>query len=211
MEEVLQRIHAGVLAGSREEVVAGIEQALTQGLPAENILQEGMIAAMREVGRRFEVGEYYIPEMLLAARAMHAGVEHLEPVLKMGAAYSGVRVLLATVKGDVHDIGKNLVGMMLAGAGHEVVDLGTDVDPQVLVESVREQRPGVLALSALLTTTMKSMATTIAMLNDKGLHENLKVIVGGAPLSEKYAREIGADGYASDAGGAVGLVERLVM
>ncbi len=210
MEEVLRRIQTGILAGSREEVVAGIEQALSQGLSAEKILQEGMIAAMREVGSRFEVGEYYIPEMLLAARAMHAGVVRLESVLKKGSALTGVRVLLATVKGDVHDIGKNLVGMMLAGAGYEVIDLGTDVDPQTLAEAVRKQQPGVVALSALLTTTMKNMATTIEVLKGQGLRGDVKVIVGGAPLSEEYAREIGADGYASDAGRAVSLVERLV-
>jgi 5-methyltetrahydrofolate--homocysteine methyltransferase len=169
-----------------------------------------MVAAMAEVGRLFEEGEYFVPEMLIAARAMQSGLAVLKPRLAAADVKSSGKVIAGTVKGDLHDIGKNLVCMMLEGAAFEIVDLGSDVSPEKFVEAVRTTGADIVAMSALLTTTMPYMKVTIEALKAAGLRDKVKVMVGGAPLTDQYAREIGADGYSSDASRAVALAKSLV-
>jgi 5-methyltetrahydrofolate--homocysteine methyltransferase len=169
-----------------------------------------MVAAMAEVGRLFEEGEYFVPEMLIAARAMQHGLAVLKPHLASANVKSQGKVVAGTVKGDLHDIGKNLVCMMLEGAAFEIVDLGSDVTPEKFVEAVRSTGADVICMSALLTTTMPNMKTTIEALKVAGLRDKVKVMVGGAPLTDQYAREIGADGYAADASRAVALAKSLL-
>lgn len=210
MDELLQGIYNGVLEGDRAQVREGVTAALDAGLSPAAILNEAMIAAMAEVGRRFEEGDYYVPELLIAARAMQEGLALLKPHLARANVQAAGRVVLGTVRGDLHDIGKNLVAMMLEGAGFEVIDLGTDVSPERFVEAVREKHPDLLALSALLTTTMPSMGVTITALETAGLRERVRVMVGGAPITESFAQQIGADGFAPDASRAVTLAQSLV-
>ena len=167
------------------------------------MLDSALIPAMDVVGERFSKQEFYIPEMLIAARAMQAGVGIIKPLLAGGQGRSRGKVVIGTVKGDLHDIGKNLVGMMLQGGGFEVIDLGSDVKPARFVEAVRDERPDAVMMSALLTTTMTAMRDTIALLVEAGLRDQVKVGVGGAPVTQRYAEEIGADFYAPDATGAV--------
>lgn len=210
MEAMLQKLFDAVLEGDVEGVKTNVQAALDASLDPSAILNDGMIAAMREVGCRFEQGEYYVPEMLIAARAMQGGMAILKPhLLKTDARPSG-KVLIGTVKGDLHDIGKNLVGLMLEGDGFEIRDLGVDVPVEEFVRLVREEKPDVLAMSALLTTTMPMMKTTIEAIASEGLREAVKIIVGGAPLTESYARQIGADGFVPDASRAPGLVHSLI-
>ena len=173
------------------------------------ILTDAMIASMAEVGKRFEEGEYYVPEMLIAARAMKEGLAILKPLLKEAKVQSAGKVAAGTVRGDLHDIGKNLVCMMLEGAGYEILDLGTDVTPDKFVEAVRDNHADFIAMSALLTTTMPNMVQTIDALKAAGVREKVKVMIGGAPVTESYARQIGADGYAPDASRAVALAKSL--
>ena len=210
MEETLQNIYDGILDGDREIVKTNVHQALEANLKPEVILQEAMIAAMSEVGNRFEAGEYYVPEMLIAARAMKEGLEILKPHLREANVKPAGRVAAGTVKGDLHDIGKNLVCIMLEGAGFEILDLGTDVAPEKFVEAARSGGANLIAMSALLTTTMGSMKTTVEALQAAGLRQNVKVMVGGAPVTDSYAASIGADGYAPDASRAVALAKSLV-
>jgi 5-methyltetrahydrofolate--homocysteine methyltransferase len=210
MEEVLQKLFDAVLEGDFEGVKNNVQASLDVGLDPNVILNSGMIAAMREVGVRFEAGDYYVPEMLIAARAMQSGMAILKPHLQMTDRKSSGRVVMGTVKGDLHDIGKNLVSLMLEGAGYEIVDLGVDVPAEEFVKKVAELKPDVIGMSALLTTTMPSMKTTIAALVAAGLRKNIKVIVGGAPVTESYARQIEADGFSPDASRAVNLVNELV-
>jgi len=169
-----------------------------------------MIDAMAEVGRLFEEGEYFVPEMLIAARAMKTGMDVLKPKLVDSDIQPLGLVAAGTVKGDLHDIGKNLVCMMLEGAGFQVIDLGTDVAPETFVEVVREQQPNIIAMSALLTTTMASMKTTIQALEQAGLRDKVKILVGGAPITDAYAKQIGADGYAEDASRAAKLAKSMM-
>ncbi len=187
-----------------------LQAAIDAGLPPGDILNDGMVAAMAEVGRLFEEGEYFVPEMLIAARAMQSGLALLKPHLIEADIESAGTVAIGTVKGDLHDIGKNLVGMMLEGAGFEVVDLGTDVSPEQFVETVRAGGVDIVALSALLTTTMPSMQATIAALHAAGVRDQVKVIIGGAPVTDEYSKTIGADGYSSDASRAVALAKSLM-
>jgi 5-methyltetrahydrofolate--homocysteine methyltransferase len=210
MNPIVQAIFTGVLEGNAELVRQKVPEALASGLPPATILNEGMIAAMAEVGRRFEAGEYYVPEMLIAARAMKVGTGILKPYVQQGQVKAAGKVVLGTVKGDLHDIGKNLVGMMLEGAGFEILDLGTDIAPEKFVDTVRTSGANVIGMSALLTTTMTAMKDTIAALEQAGLRKRVKVIIGGAPVTESYAQQIGADGYASDASRAVALTKSLV-
>jgi 5-methyltetrahydrofolate--homocysteine methyltransferase len=170
-----------------------------------------MISAMAEVGRLFEEGEYFVPDMLLSARAMQAALTVLKPHLIQAKIRSAGNVLIGTVQGDWHDIGKNLVAIMLEGAGFEITDLGTDVPPEKFVRAVAEGGFDILALSALLTTTMPNMQNTVNALGEAGLRDRVKIIVGGAPITESYARQIGADGYAPDASRAVGLAKSLLQ
>jgi 5-methyltetrahydrofolate--homocysteine methyltransferase len=210
MDERLQKIYDSVLNGEMDEVAAYVQTALDAKIDPGVILNEGMISAMQEVGRLFEEGEYFVPEMLISARAMQTGLALLKPHLVQANVQSSGKVVVGTVKGDLHDIGKNLVAMMLEGAAFEIVDLGTDVSPEKFVDAVKMHQPAVVGLSALLTTTMPNMKTTIAALKAAGLRDQVKVIIGGAPVTEAYARDIGADGFAPDASRAVTLTKSLV-
>ena len=195
---VLDDIYQSVLDGDMNGATAGVNAALEEGVEAGEILNKGLIAAMTEVGRLFEEGEYFVPEMLIAARAMQASVAILKPKLLEADIKPLGKVVIGTVKGDLHDIGKNLVAMMLEGAGFEIVDVGTDVSPEKFVEAVKEHNAQFVGLSALLTTTMPAMKTTIEALKEAGLKEQVSVMIGGAPVTQKYADEIGADIYTPD-------------
>ena len=210
MNETMQAIFDGILDGDRDVVRGQVTEALNAGVAPATILNESMIAAMAEVGRRFEIGEYFVPEMLIAARAMKEGLAILKPRLLEAKVEPIGRVVLGTVKGDLHDIGKNLVGMMLEGAGFEVIDLGTDVAPDQFVEAVKVKHPQIIGLSALLTTTMPSMKTTIQALEAANARGQVKVMIGGAPVTQKYADEIGADAYATDASSATARARALL-
>ncbi len=192
--------------GEIEEVKTLVQEALDTGESAERVLREGLIPAMDRVGVRFKNGELYIPEVLLAARAMHAGMAILKPILSKSTETIAGKVLIGTVKGDLHDIGKNLVVMMIEGGGFDVIDLGIDVPASRFVEAVKEHRPQVVGMSALLTTTMVEMKKTIQALEEAGQKGRVKIIVGGAPVTEDFAKDIGADGYAPDAAVAVDVV-----
>ena len=210
MEPILKEIYDGIIDADQDLVREKVSAALAQGLGAGEILNMGMVPAMTEVGRLFEEGEYFVPEMLICARAMQAGMVVLKPAMVAANLQSIGRVVAGTVKGDLHDIGKNLVCMMLEGAAFEIYDLGSDVSPQAFVDKVKEVDANLVAMSALLTTTMPNMKTTIEILKQAGLREQVKVMVGGAPLTTKYAQDIGADGYAPDASRAVALAKTLV-
>ena len=208
--EYLNSIHEAVLEGNAAATQEGVKIALSNGIPAETILNQGLIVAMNEVGRLFEEKEYFVPEMLVAARAMQSGLAVLKPHLVASGVPSAGCVVIGTVKGDLHDIGKNLVAMMLEGGGFAVVDLGTDVPPAKFVEAVQQHRPQVVGLSALLTTTMGGMEATIQALKEAGVRDQVKVVVGGAPVTDDYAKRIGADGYSPDAGAVVRMVKSLL-
>jgi len=210
MESLVKEIYRNVLEGQNGAVKEKVQAALDAGIPAPAILNDGMIAAMAEVGRLFEEGEYYVPEMLISARAMQAGLALLKPYLLESEVKSQGKVVIGTVKGDLHDIGKNLVAMMLEGAGFEVIDLGNDVGPEKFVDATRESGAQVVALSALLTTTMPAMSATIEALQAAGLRQQTKVMIGGAPITTEYAVTIGADGYAPDASRAVSTAKSLI-
>ena len=210
MDSLLQSIYDSIVAGNAEGAKAGVRAALEAKLEPATIVNAGMITAMKEVGRRFECGDYYTPEMLIAARAMQGGMALLKPYLLQSHVKSAGKVVIGTVKGDLHDIGKNLVSVMLEGAGFEIIDLGVDVPVDKFVDAVRAQQPDLLALSALLTTTMPLMTSTLAELTKAGLRDKVKVMVGGAPVTEAYAKHIGADGFSPDASRAVGVAKALV-
>jgi len=210
MADILQKIASSLYDGENEAVAELVQQALDQGMAAEEILQGGLIAGMDEVGKDFKAGELFVPEVLIAARAMHAGMGVLRPLLAEADVPSAGRYIIGTVKGDLHDIGKNLVKMMLEGAGFEMIDLGTDADPADFVAAVREHQPHLVGMSALLTTTMVQMKSTIEALEEAGLRDSIKIMVGGAPVTAAFAEEIGADGYAPDAATAVDIARSLV-
>jgi len=207
---MLDAIYQSVIGGDAVGVTQGVQQALEAGHDPGEILTEAMIAAMAEVGRRFEAQEYFVPEMLIAARAMKEGLAILKPHLLEADIEPVGKVILGTVKGDLHDIGKNLVGMMLEGAGFEVIDLGVDVSPERFVEAIREHRPRFVGMSALLTTTMPGMRATIEALQKAGLRHQVVVMVGGAPVTQQYADQIGADLYAPDASSAASRAKALL-
>ncbi len=209
MEETLQALYNAILEGQRDSAKENVEQALADGVDAGVVL-DAMVSAMGEVGRLFEEGEYFVPEMLIAARAMKTGMEILKPELVDADIQPVGKIVAGTVKGDLHDIGKNLVCMMLEGAGFQVVDLGSDVSPDAFVAAVSEHHPDFIAMSALLTTTMPNMQTTIEALKAAGVRDQVKVLIGGAPITDAYAEKIGADGYAPDASRAVKLAKSLV-
>lgn len=210
MEDTLNRLFQAIVEGDRALVDSSLEAALQAGLDPVMVLNDAMIAAMREVGNRFEAGDYYLPEMLVAARAMKSGMAILEPRLRQAERVAAGRVLIGTVQGDVHEIGKNLVGLMLEGAGFEVRDLGADVPIERFVQEVHDYKPDILAMSALLTTTMPLMKATISAVEQAGLRNHVKIIVGGAPVTETFAQKIGADGFALDASRAVSVARSLV-
>ena len=206
----LETIYQAVLDGDAPAAESAVKEALAANVPAEDILQKACIPAMGEVGRLFEEGEKYVPEMLISARAMQKSVALLKPLLAQGNIQAVGKVIVGTVQGDLHDIGKNLVGMMLEGTGFEVIDLGTDVTPSKFVEAVKTHHPQLIGLSALLTTTMPSMKKIIDALQEAGLRGQVKVLIGGAPLTEAYANQIGADGYAPDASSAARKAKALM-
>lgn len=192
-------------------VIELTREALAQSMDVKTIISEGLTKGMNIVGQRYEGGKYFIPDMLASAEAVGAAMEILEPHLARSGIKSKGKIIMATVKGDLHDIGKNIVSILLRGAGYTVRDLGNDVEPQSIVEATLEEKPGFLGLSALLTSTMLSMEETIRALSDRGIRGKVKVIVGGAPVSEEFAKRIGADGYGADGFKAVALVDSLSM
>ena len=210
MDPEYKVIYDSILEGQQNDTISGVQAAIDAGLPPGDILNKGMVDAMAEVGRLFEEGEYFVPEMLIAARAMQSGLALLKPHLIEADIESAGKVAIGTVKGDLHDIGKNLVGMMLEGAGFEVLDLGTDVTPEMFVETVKNGGVDIIALSALLTTTMPSMKATIDALKAEGIRDQVKVMIGGAPVTDGYAKQIEADGYSPDASRAVNLAKSLL-
>ncbi len=210
MDEILSGLQTAIMQGNSGKTAELVKQGLESGLDPATVLNQGMVAAMAGVGRRFEKGDCYVPEMLIAARAMQAGLSVLKPALAKADVAPAGRVVIGTVKGDLHDIGKNLVCLMLEGAAFEIVDLGANVPPEKFIEAVKNTGAQVVAMSALLTTTMPQMRTTIEALEAAGVRSKVKVMIGGAPVTESYAREIGADGFAADASKAVTLAHTLL-
>ena len=208
---ILDDLRQRVIDGDMNQTQKLVQEAIAENIPAEHILKEGLISAMAEVGRLFESGEFFMPEMLIAARAMKSGLTLLRPHLVAAKVQAVGKVIIGTVQGDVHDIGKNLVGMMLEGAGFEVIDLGVDVPPEKYIQAVREHHPDLLACSALLTTTMLRMKDLILALDEAGLRGQVKVMVGGAPITESYAKDIGADLFAPDAASAASRAKELIL
>ena len=209
--DVVTQIRTNVIEGNAPATLELVKQALTNGIPAEQILNEGLIAAMAHVGKLFEEGEYYVPEMLIAARAMKGGLELLRPALAAAKVQAIGKIVIGTVQGDLHDIGKNLVAMMMEGAGFEVIDLGVDVTPEKFVEAINAHQPQLVGCSALLTTTMPKMKATINAIERAGIRSRVKVLVGGAPVTARYASEIGADAYAPDASAAASIAKSLLL
>jgi 5-methyltetrahydrofolate--homocysteine methyltransferase len=209
MQTLIREVYDSIINGDQHAAASKATESLNTGIEAGRLLQEGMIAAMTEVGRLFEAGEYFIPEMLIAARAMQACLAVIKPSLIQGKYKPAGKVAIGTVRGDLHDIGKNLVAIMLEGAGFEVVDLGTDVPPENFVATA--EAVDIIAISALLTTTMVNMKAVIENLQQAGKRDKVKVMIGGAPITETYAQQIGADGYAADASRAVELAKSLLM
>jgi 5-methyltetrahydrofolate--homocysteine methyltransferase len=206
----LKTVYEGVINGNQRSVTEGVQEALDEGVAPATILFDYMIPAMSEVGERFERNEFFVPEMLISARAMQSGLALLKPRLADSGVEPLGKVAIGTVKGDLHDIGKNLVAAMLEGGGFEIVDLGVDVGPEQILEAYRQQPMDIVALSALLTTTMPSMRLIVEKLQEAGVRDKVKVMVGGAPVTPEYAREIGADGYSENASSAVVLARTLV-
>jgi 5-methyltetrahydrofolate--homocysteine methyltransferase len=206
----LEKLYTAVLEGDAKTSAAITQQALDEGVQPMTLVTDTMVPAMDEAGRRFEAEEYFVPELLLAARAMKAAMALIRPLLVASGAKSAGRVAVGTVKGDLHDIGKNLVASMLEGGGFEVLDLGADVAPEKFIEAVKEKGAQVVCLSALLTVTMPAMKTTIEALKTAGVRGSVKVLVGGAPVTAQYASEIGADGYGENANSAVALTRKLL-
>ena len=206
----LKAVAENLIAGRAPLVEQGVRQALAEGVPVRAILHEGLIAGMNVVGDKFKKNEFYIPEVLIAARAMKAGMTLIRPRLVEEKVEPAGIVAIGTVKGDLHDIGKNLVAMMLEGAGFQIVDLGIDVPPEKFLESVRESGVQIVCMSALLTTTMPSMKTTVDALKEAGVTDKVRTLIGGAPVTEAYAQQIGADGYAPDAASAADRAKELI-
>jgi 5-methyltetrahydrofolate--homocysteine methyltransferase len=205
-----QVLYDAILNGESQKARAATKDALDAGATPMQLLSEAMIPAMDEVGRLFEAEEYFVPELLLAGRAMKSAMELLRPLLAASGQAPTTRVAIGTVKGDLHDIGKNIVAPMLEGGGFEVIDLGADVPPEKFVAAVKERQPQIICMSALLTVTMPAMRTTIEALTAAGLRKDVKVLIGGAPVTWQYADEIGADGYSDNASTAVTLVRSFV-
>ncbi|HAX41121.1 MAG TPA: corrinoid protein [Bryobacteraceae bacterium] len=204
----LNRLNQAILEGDAKTAAAVTREALDGGVDPVVLIQKHMVPAMDEVGRLYEAEEYFVPELLLAARAMKASLELLRPLLAASGAEPAGRVVIGTVKGDLHDIGKNLVGSMLEGGGFEVIDLGADVAPDKFIEAIQTRGARIVCLSALLTVTMPSMKKTIEALKEAGVRDQVKVLVGGAPVTPQFAEEIGADGYGETANAAVALARR---
>jgi 5-methyltetrahydrofolate--homocysteine methyltransferase len=204
----LKQLHDAILNGDAKSAHGITEQAIKDGADPVHLVDEYMIPAMNEVGRRFETNEYFVPELLISARAMKAALELVRPLLVARGAKPLGTVAVGTVKGDLHDIGKNLVAALLEGGGFEVIDLGVNVPPEKFIAAVNEKGAHIVAMSALLTTTMPAMKSTIDALKQAGVRGKVKVLIGGAPITQKYADEIGADGYSENAVGAVGVARQ---
>ncbi|MFQ5923421.1 MAG: corrinoid protein [Anaerolineales bacterium] len=209
MPDVLQKIATNLYHGDAEPVAELVQDALDAGMAAGEVLNGALLAGMDEVGRDFKAGDLFLPEVLIAARAMQAGMGVLRPLLADSDIASSGKYVVGTVEGDLHDIGKNLVGMMLEGGGFEVIDLGTSVEPSAFVDAVREHKPDLVGMSALLTTTMPQMKATIEALEEAGLRDSVKIMIGGAPVTAAFAEEISADAYAHDAARAVDVARWL--
>jgi 5-methyltetrahydrofolate--homocysteine methyltransferase len=206
----LAKLYEAILNGDAKTAVAATKEALAADADPQEMVANYMIPAMQEVGRRFECNEFFVPELLIAARAMKGSLELLRPLLAQKGAVPAGRVVIGTVKGDLHDIGKNLVSSMLEGGGFEVYDLGVDVSAEKIITTVKEKNANLICLSALLTTTMPSMKTTIEALKQAGIRDQVKVLVGGAPVTQQFAQEIGADGYSDNANGAVTIARKVL-
>jgi corrinoid protein of di/trimethylamine methyltransferase len=206
----LQKLYDAILTGDTKTSVAVTREALAEGVEPMDLITKYMVPAMDEVGRLFQCEEYFVPELLLAARAMKGSLELIRPLLAASGRQPSGRVVIGTVKGDLHDIGKNIVASMLEGGGFDVIDLGADVAPEKFVDAIQQSNANLVCLSALLTVTMPSMRTTIEALKQAGVRERVKVLVGGAPVTRQYANEIGADGYSEDAPGAVALARQMI-
>jgi len=210
MSKLLDQMQKDLYSGDVDAVAMATNTAVDEGMSVKEILDNGLIAGMDKVGVDFKAGDLFIPEVLLCAQAMHAGLEILRPLLAESGIPSQGKLVIGTVVGDLHDIGKNLVSMMFQGAGFEVVDLGVDVSPEKFVEVVRSEKADLVGMSAMLTTTMSSMKTTIDTLAEAGLRDKVKVIIGGAPVTREYAEDIGADSFVPDAGAAVETARKLL-
>jgi corrinoid protein of di/trimethylamine methyltransferase len=208
--EDLKKLHDAILDGDATAAHEITEKALAAGVEPMRLVNDYMIPAMGEVGRRFECNEFFVPELLIAARAMKSALGLVRPLLAASGAQPAGRVAVGTVKGDLHDIGKNLVAAMLEGNGFEVIDLGVNVSPEQFIATVKEKGANIIAMSALLTTTMPAMRTTVDALKQAGVRDKVKVLIGGAPITQKYADEIGADGYSDNAVGAVGVAKKVL-
>jgi len=206
----LKQLYESVVSGDAKATQAITKQALADGVDPLKLVNDYMVPAMDEVGHRFEANEYFVPELLISARAMKSALELIRPLLTARGDQPLGRVAIGTVKGDLHDIGKNLVGSLLEGGGFEVIDLGVNVTPEKFIATINEKKANIIAMSALLTTTMPSMKTTIDALKQAGVRDKVKVLIGGAPITQKYADEIGADGYSENAVGAVALAKKAV-
>ncbi len=206
----LEPVYGAVLRGDARGATAATNAALAAGISAEEILNKACIPAMTEVGRLFEIGEKFVPEMLISARAMSAATAILKPLLAAAGVQQVGSIVIGTVAGDLHDIGKNLVAMMLEGAGFKVIDLGTDVAPAKFVEAVKANNPQLVGMSALLTTTTKSIINTVEAFKEAGLRDSVKIMVGGAPITQEFANKVGADGFAPDAGSAARVAKSLI-
>jgi 5-methyltetrahydrofolate--homocysteine methyltransferase len=208
---IIDQVKEKTIVGKMPEVQALTNQAVSEGIAPNAIIQNGLIEAMMIVGDRFKKGEIYVPEMLVAARAMKASLAILQPLMVGKEVKQLAKVVIGTVKGDLHDIGKNLVSIMMEGAGVEVIDLGVDIAPEKFLEAVKIHQPQFLAISALLTTTMPNMETTIDAVKEADVDQNLRIIIGGAPVTQKFADDIGADGYAENAATAVDVIKSLLQ
>jgi 5-methyltetrahydrofolate--homocysteine methyltransferase len=210
MSEILEQISTAVIEGNLDDIMDLTEDALDEGLSAQEILDNGLMAGMDYVGVEFKAGNMFVPEVLRSAKTMQSSMDILKPLLAEAGAKMVGKVLLGTVKGDLHDIGKNLVGMMCEGAGFEIKDLGKDVAPEAFVDAVKEYEPDVVGMSALLTTTMRAMEQTVKALEEAGLRDKVKIMIGGAPVTQAFSDQIGADGYASNAASAADLAKSFV-
>lgn len=210
MSELYQQLSTAILKGDVSVVPGLVQEALDAGIGPKDVLDNGLIVGMNEVGARFKRGEMFVPEVLMSARAMQGGLEILRPQLVASGAQLIGKIVIGTVKGDLHDIGKNLVGMMCEGAGFEVIDLGFNVPPEKFVEAIKQHQPNIVGMSALLTTTMRSMGHTIKAIEEAGLRDQVKIMVGGAPVDSEFASRIGADGYGSNAVGGTEVAKQLV-
>ncbi|MFO8036829.1 MAG: corrinoid protein [Anaerolineales bacterium] len=210
MSDILSEISALVIEGNFDDMPDKTNTAIEEGIGAKEILDDGLMPGMDHVGAEFKVGNMFVPEVLRSAKAMQASMDIIRPMLAETGVEMKGKIVIGTVKGDLHDIGKNLVGMMCEGAGFDIVDLGKDVEPEAFVEAVKEHQPKILGMSALLTTTMRSMESTIKALEEAGVRDTVKIMIGGAPVTRSFAENIGADGYAPNAASAVDLAKQFV-